>query len=286
MKQRSQMKLLVASMLMAMGLPAVAADISANTSRFDLSSVQENQTYNHFVVLYRDGSTERLQPTAAVQSLNAAAARANLVDQAGTGTQALRSGGHLLNVSYGHRLAIGGDVVTTSRRLNAAETRQFVQQLAADPAVEFVQPDYMRQAVDRPTVLPAGAAPFTVPNDQYYSSYQWDYLSPNGTGFSDSSLGTSVANWGGANIQQAWTLADGTGVVIASLDTGVTNHPDLNLTLASAGYDFITDHTVSGRSTNGRVAGGWDTGDWTTAGQCGAGQAAEASTFSAPPAAS
>ncbi|BDU19667.1 S8 family serine peptidase [Dyella sp. GSA-30] len=279
MNQRSQMKLLVASMLMAMGLPAVAADISANTSRFDLSSVQENQTYDHFVVLYRDGSTERVQPTAAVQSLNAAAARANLVDQAGAGAQTLRSGGRLLNVSYGHRLAIGGDVVTTSRRLNAAETRQFVQQLAADPAVEFVQPDYMRQAVDRPTISPAGAATFTVPNDQYYAGYQWDYLSPGGTGFSDSSLGTSVANWGGANIQQAWTLADGTGVVIASLDTGVTNHPDLDLTLASAGYDFITDHTVSGRSTNGRVAGGWDTGDWTTAGQCGAGQAAEASSW-------
>ncbi|HEX7816007.1 S8 family serine peptidase [Dyella sp.] len=278
MKQRNQVKLLVASVLLAIGLPAMAQDISGNTSRFDLSSVQENQTYNHFVVLYRDGSSERLQQSAAVQSLNAAASRARLTDTS-VGTQALRAGSRALTVSYGHRLAIGGDVVTTSRRLNAAETRQFVQQLAADPSVEFVQPDYMRQAVDRPTVQPAGAASFTVPNDQYYSSYQWDYLAPGGTGFSDGTLGTSVANWGGANIQQAWSLADGTGVVIASLDTGVTNHADLDLTLANAGYDFITDHTVSGRSTNGRVSGGWDTGDWTTAGQCGSGQAAEASSW-------
>ncbi len=168
-------------------------------------------------------------------------------------------------MNYKRKLASGGDLVTTSRRLSAAETRQFVQQVAADPAVEFVQPDYLRHALGKPVkAQPQAAATFVVPNDPYYAGYQWDYLAANGTAFADKSLGTSVANWGGANIQQAWSLADGTGVVIASLDTGVTNHPDLDLTLADAGYDFISTALVSGRSTDGRAAGGWDLGDWTT----------------------
>ncbi|MFC4765592.1 S8 family serine peptidase [Dyella koreensis] len=267
MIQRSQVKLLAASLLLALSLPAVAAeDISGNT-RFDLSSVQEDATYNRFIVVYRNGSTEHASPNAAVQAVTAAAGKAKLMDQGGTSlsTNALRSGGRMLGVNYDRKLAIGGDLVTTSRRLSAAETRQFVQQIAADPAVEFVQPDYMRHALGKPVqAQPAGAATFTTPNDTYYAGYQWDYLAANGAAFSDASLGTSVANWGGANIQQAWTLADGTGITIASLDTGVTNHPDLDLTLADAGYDFISTALVSGRAADGRAAGGWDTGDWTT----------------------
>ncbi|GAA0682373.1 serine protease [Dyella sp. SG562] len=258
---RSHMKLLAASLALALGLPAaaMAADDIAGNTRFDLSSVQETATYDRFVVVYRDGSTERGNAGAAVQAMSAAAGKAKLVD-------AVQFGGRALGLNYKRKLASGGDLVTTSRRLNAAETRQFVQQIAADPAVEFVQPDYLRQALDKPSkvVLPQGAATFTTPNDQYFAGYQWDYLAAGGAAFADASLGTSVANWGGANIKQAWTLADGTGVIIASLDTGVTNHPDLDLTLANAGYDFTSTALVSGRSTDGRVAGGWDTGDWTT----------------------
>lgn len=265
---RSQVKLLAASLLLALGSPvaAIAAEDIAGNTRLDLSSVQENATYDRFVVVYRDGSTERASPAAAVQAMSAAAGKARLTDAVtGAGSNALRVGGRALGLNYKRKLASGGDLVTTSRRLNAEETRQFVQQIAADPAVEFVQPDYMRHALDRPVkAQPQGAATFTTPNDAYYAGYQWDYLGANGTAFADKSLGTSVANWGGANIQQAWSLADGTGIVIASLDTGVTNHADLDLTLADAGYDFISTALVSGRATDGRAAGGWDLGDWTT----------------------
>ncbi|MGN6481725.1 S8 family serine peptidase, partial [Luteibacter sp.] len=47
-------------------------------------------------------------------------------------------------------------------------------------------------------------------------------------------------------------------------DTGITQHPDLDTSLADAGYDFISDHFISGRTDDGRAPGGWDTGDWTT----------------------
>ena len=65
---RSHMKLLAASLMLALGLPAAAVaaeDISGNT-RFDLSSVQESATYDRFVVVYRNGSTERGSSAAAV----------------------------------------------------------------------------------------------------------------------------------------------------------------------------------------------------------------------------
>src|ERR1051325_6201776 len=134
---RSHMKLLAASLALALGLPAaaMAADDIAGNTRFDLSSVQETATYDRFVVVYRDGSTERGNAGAAVQAMSAAAGKAKLVD-------AVQFGGRALGLNYKRKLASGGDLVTTSRRLNAAETRQFVQQIAADPAVEFVQPDY------------------------------------------------------------------------------------------------------------------------------------------------
>ncbi len=77
---RSQVKLLAASLWLAVGAPAAALavdDIAGNT-RFDLSAVQENATYDRFVVVYRDGSTERASPAAAVQALSAAAGKARL----------------------------------------------------------------------------------------------------------------------------------------------------------------------------------------------------------------
>jgi serine protease len=269
MTTHTKVKLLAASLLLAMALPAAAADFAAQAGRYDLSSVREEDSYDRFIVVYRDGSSERASQGAAVQTLSAAAARARLAGAAGAAaaqSAATRAGGPpQLGIRYGRRLATGGDLLRTSRRLSAAEARQFVQQVAADPAVAFVQPDYLRHALDTETLVrPTAAAPFTAPDDTYYGAYQWEYLAPDGAAFNDGTLGTAVANWGGANIQRAWSLADGSGIVIASLDTGVTQHPDLDLTLADAGYDFTSDALVSGRSSDGRAAGGWDPGDWTT----------------------
>ena len=79
---RSHVKLLAASLMLALGLLAAAVaaeDISGNT-RFDLSSVQESATYDRFVVVYRNGSTERGSSAAAVQAMSAAAGKARLGD--------------------------------------------------------------------------------------------------------------------------------------------------------------------------------------------------------------
>lgn len=282
MKNGFQMKLLAASVLLITVVTAEAtSDVrsmhASSVSKYDLSPLQDGKTYRGFIVTYKDGSTERDDASTAMQNVSAAMTRAGQAMP--IGTRALGGlASKAFGLHYGHKLASGADLVRTDRPLSNVEASAIIEQIATDPAVAFVEPEYMLHALDD-VVSPNAAATFTVPNDPHYLTYQWDYLAADGANFLDKQLNTPVANWGGANIQNAWSLADGAGVVIASLDTGVTQHPDLNLTLANAGYDFLSDHTVSGRATDGRVAGGWDSGDWTTTNQCGDGRAARNSSW-------
>ena len=84
---------------------------------------------------------------------------------------------------------------------------------------------------------------FMTPNDPLYS-YQW-HLDD-----SSSSNPYGGTNGGGINIEPAWNISDGTGVVIAVLDTGVAYEnygfwyrkaPDLANTHFVAGYDFVNN---------------------------------------------
>lgn len=147
---------------------------------------------------------------------------------------------------------MGADLVRTSRKLNQSEANTLMAQIATDSSVAHVQPDYKMYAVKdfaAPASMNAQAKAalqtFT-PDDPYYAQYQWHFSNP----------------VGGANINNAWDIADGTGVTVAVIDTGITQHSDLDTSLADAGYDFISDSFVSGRDTDGRVPGGWDMGDW------------------------
>lgn len=225
-----------------------AQSVSGNdtfSTRINVSSLTSNATYSRFIIRYRDGA-----PTTAV----AAAQNASAAMTRAASVQATLSAGKP-QVNYKRHLATGAHVVTTSRKLSQAEAAAFMQSIASDPTVAYVAPDVMRQAIGI-----TAPATFT-PNDPYFAKYQIDYLPGNGA---LTTAGNSVANWGGSNVTGAWQLADGTGVTIAVLDTGIVQHADIDTSLANAGYDFISDAFVSGRSTDGRAAGGWDLGDWTT----------------------
>ena len=68
---------------------------------------------------------------------------------------------------------------------------------------------------------------------------------------------------GSIRAQSAWTKAQGDGIVVAVVDTGITDHPDLQDNLLP-GYDFVSDVKRSGD------ADGWDNnpsdlGDFVTA---------------------
>lgn len=249
MKSLRSIRLGVLAAAMAMALPAVHAANAAPlpVSKANLSNLQTSGSYDRFIVTYRDGSAERGNRAAATQNVGAAIAKAGLNRAATLSRGAMKP----LTVSYKRQLAVGSDLLKTSRKLSRSEAATLMRQIAADPAVVHVEIDAMMHAV-RDVRAPAALQPAALingaPNDPYYAQYQWHF-------------NNAV---GGADVQNAWAKADGEGVVVAVLDTGITQHPDIDLSLANAGYDFINDSFVSGRATDGRVPGGWDTGDWTT----------------------
>lgn len=256
------MNLRIANRLLACALLAIAGSFNAHaatsgvpSTRVNLSALQANGHYDRFIVTYQAGSTERGDHAAMLQNIDAAIDRAGL--NKGANAQGPAAGP--MHATYRRSLAVGGEVVRTTRKLDMSEAAALMNAIADDPAVVHVAPDVMlRHTPDiraDESLLPQT---FT-PNDTYYPYYQWHFKAPDGTltYFGDPNLGGTAVNG-------AWSLSDGSGAVIAVLDTGITAHVDVDTSMADAGYDFIFDAFVSGRPTDGRVAGGWDLGDWTT----------------------
>ena len=141
-------------------------------------------------------------------------------------------------------LAIGAQLVgVEGRRLTDAELAGLARTIAAQPGVEFAEPDLLLQRQ------------FT-PNDSNYSS-QWHYFEATG----------------GLNLPDAWDTTDGSGTIVAVLDTGYRPHADLNANIVG-GYDMIGDTFVS-NDGNGRDSDARDPGDAVTAGECGGGEPAQ-----------
>ena len=243
---------LAAALAMALPLAHAATVTPAISAKVNLRSMPANQSFDRFIVTYVDGSTEKLNANAATQNVSAAVSRAGFNRATRSSTGATIAG---MSVKHLRKLAIGSQLMRTSRKLSKAEATTLMAQIASDPSVAHVEADVMMQAVGdfaanqamQPATVLTGA-----PNDPLYAQYQWHMKAP------------SSSNKGTANVAPAWTLADGADVTVAVLDTGITAHPDIDESLAADGYDFITDSFVSGRDTDGRVAGAWDTGDWTT----------------------
>ena len=155
-------------------------------------------------------------------------------------------GGQPVNLAHVRRLAVGADVLRADRKLDRAGTEALMRMIAADPSVEYVEIDRLNKAV-------------LSPNDTNYAT-QWGF---NGTY--------------GIKAPQAWDMATGTGSVVAVLDTGITNHSELNANVLP-GYDFIVDVTTA-NDGDGRDSDPSDPGDWVAANQCGGTHAAQNSSW-------
>lgn len=149
------------------------------------------------------------------------------------------SQGRVLGLQQVRKLAVGATVVRTDRALDQAESELLMRKLAADPNVEYVEVDQIMRAT-------------LTPNDTRFSE-QWGF-------------GTSNAS---INVRPAWDKATGTGVVVAVIDTGITNHADLNANILP-GYDFISDAAMA-RDGGGRDSNPNDEGDWYGDNECQAG---------------
>ena len=230
------------AMALALAL-AGTANATTPTATINSSTMTASGSYDRFIVTYRSGSTEQRDHAAVVQNVSAALGRAGLVQRTASTTSSPTT------ISYQRKLAIGAELVRTSRKLSQAEAAALMRELATDPAVAHVEPDVLMHALrDVKATGSTQGVPGT-PDDPLYAQYQWHFSHP----------------VGGINAPVAWQLADGNDVVVAVLDTGITRHPDLDLSLADDGYDFLSDALQSGRDSDGRAAGAWDTGDWTTA---------------------
>lgn len=207
---------------------------------------------SRIIVKYKQGTAASRDRGAKLRVVGSAVGRARLATvKAANGRSAA------LSAVYARKLGVGADLLKLSQRLPKAQLQRLVDEIRADPSVQYAQVDRMLHATRPAAKLRAGMVqPDFIPDDQYYAQYQWHFSDPEG----------------GVNAPAAWDISRGDGVVVAVLDTGVVlDHPDLQANLLE-GYDFITDSFVSRRPTNDRVPGAKDYGDWNpVAGECYAG---------------
>jgi serine protease len=144
--------------------------------------------------------------------------------------------------------ATGARVVRTSKELGDGDTEKMLASLRADPAVAYAEPDVKLQAK------------FADPNDQFFP-FQWNLS----------------AETGGIRATRAWDVTQGAGQVVAVIDTGITDHIDLNANVLP-GYDMITS-ADDARDGNGRDPIATDMGDWSDVGQCAEGSAEMSSSW-------
>ncbi|WP_353712890.1 S8 family serine peptidase [Arthrobacter sp. K5] len=133
--------------------------------------------------------------------------------------------------------ASGARVIRTSKELGDGDAKKMLASLRADPAVAYAEPDVKLQAK------------FADPDDEFFP-FQWNLS----------------AETGGIRATRAWDVTQGSGQVVAVIDTGKTSHADLDANMLP-GYDMIANQDDA-RDGDGRDADATDEGDWSSAGQC------------------
>ncbi|WP_439892057.1 MprA protease, GlyGly-CTERM protein-sorting domain-containing form [Ralstonia sp. 25C] len=121
--------------------------------------------------------------------------------------------------------------LTDSASIEAAAAK-----IAQDARVAYAVPDRVLH-------------PNTVPNDPLFAS--------------QNNLASPTVVPGGINVASAWSITQGSNIVVAVVDTGYTDHPDLSGKILP-GYNFISDPARAGNSF-GRGTDAHDMGDIVTA---------------------
>ena len=141
-------------------------------------------------------------------------------------------------LTYVREMSGDAYVLGLPSRMPLAEVQAMADRMSALPEVQYAEPD----AIMQPTLTP---------NDPQYTN-QWHYFAPG-------------AGHYGINAPAAWDITTGSSsIVVAVIDTGITNHADLaGRSVPGLGYDFITS-VSSANDGNGRDSDPSDPGDWIT----------------------
>lgn len=134
------------------------------------------------------------------------------------------------------QLATGAQLLQVDRKQPAGHMADMISALMTDANVEYAEADVRMY-------------PLAVPDDSRYNE-QWQYFEPTG----------------GLNLPTAWDSAQGTGVVVAVIDTGYLPHADLIGNILP-GYDMISVTEVA-QDGDGRDADASDNGDWQPVNAC------------------
>ncbi len=212
-----------AAVAAALSLPASAQALMNN-----LQAVKAGVPFDGFIVKFRQGTPERATARSVSTALSGVAAqmRAGGLMPAPDNARGIGAFG----LQHARRMGLGADVVRSSTRLTPAQALEVMQRLAQLPGVEYVEPNLIVQ-------------PAMSPNDPAYQQ-QWNLTSATA----------------GIRAPAAWDQANGAGITIAILDSGITGHSDLQANLVP-GYDFISS-AESARDGNGRDPNPSDQGDW------------------------
>jgi serine protease len=136
-----------------------------------------------------------------------------------------------MNLKYLREMSDDANVLVLPERLPLEQVQAISELLMTLPEVEYAEPDRI-------------LTPVLTPNDPYYPINQWHYYD----------------TWG-INATSAWDITTGSSsIVMAVIDTGITNHADMSGRTVP-GYDFISD-TWTANDGNGRDSNPSDPGDW------------------------
>ena len=156
-----------------------------------------------------------------------------------------------VSLTYVREMSGDAYVLSLPERMPLTDVAAIAESLSALPEVEYAEPD-------------AIMVPMLTPNDPHYGN-QWHYFAP-GPGHY------------GINAPAAWDITTGSAsIVVAVIDTGITNHVDLSGRTVP-GYDFITDIPTA-NDGNGRDNNPSDPGDWIAANECYPGSSASNSSW-------
>ena len=179
-----------------------------------------------------DSSINGSSQSLSVQSLSGGERQTSLLSN-----QASSSGTQLNLV---RSLALSQHHVVNISAFDDDSLEQAISDLQNHESVEYVEEDIRMY-------------PLKIPNDEYFN-YQWSLFDPKV----------------GILVDQVWEVVNGRGSVVAVLDTGYTNHKDLEGQWVSSGYDFISDPQTS-LDGDGRDADAFDEGDGDPDNLCGQG---------------
>ncbi|QTR50074.1 S8 family peptidase [Candidatus Thiothrix anitrata] len=147
--------------------------------------------------------------------------------------------------NYERAMGDNAHVVQLPGIMTLQEAQDYATLLRTNPDVEYAEPDQL--------MFPTSSL---MPNDPQFLS-QWHY-------------NAASADGGAANLPAAWgEVTNAPDIVVAVVDTGAVDHPDLSANLlggqaARSGYDFV-NMAARGNDGDGRDSNPSDPGDWISA---------------------